>query len=257
MFIDVDKIEQDYEKKHNRLYNANERKISKVRVELDANISNLTKSYQILKKLHNELIGGDIRDVIDRSISIRCECEMNFRGDSLDIFKNGEWNDFVKLFGVCKCMYYYYLKDTIKLHKKYLKLKSKWSELMNISTELFNLYNDNYPFYEYEYNNCSGYDRDVVYVLVFPDHRFYVGQTTRSLADRVKEHALKIDNPRSKKELAISKFKKFTVWVWYRYSGKYLVKDELDIMEKKAIEHFNSYHNGYNSTIDGQSHPNF
>lgn len=116
------------------------------------------------------------------------------------------------------------------------------------------LIGDEKQYYPYTYKTRCKSSKNVIYALIFPDGKYYIGQTRRCLDTRIKEHALIIDNPRSKKEIAIHKFKTFTVEVLYKSSHSNCSSDFLDRMERLFIKDFNSYHNGYNSTIDGQSH---
>lgn len=119
------------------------------------------------------------------------------------------------------------------------------------------LISDEKQYYPYNYKTRCKSSKNVIYALIFPDGKYYIGQTTRCLDARIKEHALIIDNPRSKKEIAIHKFKTFTVEVLFKSSYSNNVRDFLDKMERLFIKEYDSYHNGYNSTIDGQSHPNY
>ncbi len=80
---------------------------------------------------------------------------------------------------------------------------------------------------------------------------YYIGQTIRTIEERAGSNGCKyMDNPNSKFCRAINK------WGWDAFEVEILVEninniDELNRLEIEYIEKYDSYYNGYNSTLGG------
>lgn len=79
---------------------------------------------------------------------------------------------------------------------------------------------------------------NVVYKLIFPNNKIYIGQTSQKLIKRLWNHC-EINSGCKKLKNAIDKYKEFIVEVLYE--GK-----ELDKMEEYYIKYYDSINNGYN-----------
>jgi hypothetical protein len=90
---------------------------------------------------------------------------------------------------------------------------------------------------------------NVIYKLTFPSGRSYIGQTQRSLNDRLYQHCYnsfnKSDSGYHKiKSRAIRKYMEFSVDILYQGS-------DLQIKEIEFIKEYNTFNNGYNLTLGG------
>lgn len=94
----------------------------------------------------------------------------------------------------------------------------------------------------------------IIYKITFASSKVYIGQTTRSLNKRKKEHFYNSNNYKNKGNKlynAINKygFEKLKWKVLY----KNITWENLDDLETEEIKKHNSYKNGYNSTLGGIS----
>lgn len=90
---------------------------------------------------------------------------------------------------------------------------------------------------------------NVIYMLIFPNWKYYIGQTKNRLYNRVyKGHTPILDNSRNKKQRAVRKYKTFHVMVLETCKDL----DELNVREPYWIELYDTFNNGYNSTTGGQ-----
>lgn len=90
---------------------------------------------------------------------------------------------------------------------------------------------------------------NVIYALVFPNNKMYIGQTMIRLDKRIYGHSIISDKPKSKKEKAINLFKSFKVIILDTFDLS-IIHDN-DIKERYYIKKFNSLNKGYNSTNGG------
>lgn len=89
---------------------------------------------------------------------------------------------------------------------------------------------------------------NVIYMLIFPNWKYYIGQTRNILEERMRQHAC-IYNASTKKERAMLKYELFHVIV-LEYN---IQADELDEKEVYWIETYDTFNNGYNSTPGGRT----
>lgn len=94
--------------------------------------------------------------------------------------------------------------------------------------------------------------KNVVYLLIFPNGKKYIGITSRKFKDRLYQHCnLAINekdrNYNGKKARAIRKYKEFKAEVLFEGNS-----NELGDKEIEFIEEYDSYNNGYNSTFGGE-----
>lgn len=94
----------------------------------------------------------------------------------------------------------------------------------------------------------------IIYMLVFPNKKVYIGQTIRGLQERVAQHKemakQKSDNGfvyNSKIFRAIRKHKKFETQILHEN----VIRCDLDYLEIFEIGRYNSCSGGYNSTLGG------
>lgn len=95
-----------------------------------------------------------------------------------------------------------------------------------------------------------------VYVLIFPNNKYYIGQTKKSVKRRFIEHSW--DRTNSKNMVhrpIIFAMKKYRVKVDYKILKQNLTKKDADIFEKKYIKQYKSLitQNGYNVSPGGNS----
>lgn len=92
---------------------------------------------------------------------------------------------------------------------------------------------------------------NVIYMLIFPNWKYYIGQTSQKLYERISRgHSRILDNPRNRKDRAVKKYKTFHVMVLDNCKDL----DELNIKEQYWIELYDTFNNGYNSTTGGDSY---
>ena len=90
--------------------------------------------------------------------------------------------------------------------------------------------------------------KNVIYMLIFPNWKYYIGQTSQKLWVRIKKgHTNISDKPSNKKECAIKKYKTFHVMILDTCKDV----DELNVKEQYWIELYDTFNNGYNSTTGG------
>lgn len=94
----------------------------------------------------------------------------------------------------------------------------------------------------------------LIYAIYFPNNKLYIGQTIRTIYERIQEHKLQSKTPTLLLHKAINKYGfeniKYEV-IDYAYSF-----EELNELEKYYISIFESYYQtnkGYNMTLGGQS----
>lgn len=90
----------------------------------------------------------------------------------------------------------------------------------------------------------------LVYLFEFPDNKYYVGITTRNLDIRVKEHSISFNKRSSKIAKAIKK-------VNFNNIKIIILKENISLSLAKKyeiyyIKKYNSFNNGYNSTLGGE-----
>lgn len=88
--------------------------------------------------------------------------------------------------------------------------------------------------------------KNVVYLLIFPNGKKYIGITSKRFKDRLYQHCNTL-NENTKKARAIKKYKEFKAEVLFEGNS-----DELGDKEIEFIEEYDSYNNGYNSTFGGE-----
>lgn len=91
---------------------------------------------------------------------------------------------------------------------------------------------------------------NVVYKLTFPSGKLYIGMTRQLLKDRIYQHCNvafreKGEAFNSHKNRAVRKYLEFTVDIIYE-------GDDLENQEIAFIEQFDTFKNGYNSTLGGE-----
>lgn len=94
--------------------------------------------------------------------------------------------------------------------------------------------------------------KNVVYLLIFPNGKKYVGITSKRFKDRLYQHCSLASNEKdrgynSKKARAIRKYKEFKGEVLFEGNS-----NELGIKEIEFIKEYDTYNNGYNSTFGGE-----
>lgn len=89
---------------------------------------------------------------------------------------------------------------------------------------------------------------NLIYMLIFPNWKYYIGQTTSRLEKRVQEHIYRKTED-TKKSRAVNKYNSFFVLVL----EENIQKSELDEKEIYWIETYDTFNSGYNSTIGGGS----
>lgn len=90
---------------------------------------------------------------------------------------------------------------------------------------------------------------NVIYALVFPDNKMYIGQTCCKLGRRIKDHSILSNNPKTKKEKAIKQFREFKVLILDTF--KLSETWDNDLKERYWIKKFDSFNNGYNGNDGG------
>ena len=98
----------------------------------------------------------------------------------------------------------------------------------------------------YVYFNRAKYEKEGI-------EKYYVGQTVRTMEQRAGKDGRRYnwDNPDCNNKFANSIRK----WGWDAFEGRVLeevYEEDLNELEKFYIEQFDSYENGYNSTIGGE-----
>lgn len=93
----------------------------------------------------------------------------------------------------------------------------------------------------------------LIYKIIFPNGRIYIGQTTCSLKCRKQQHLYEANRPSGERYSyklyrAIRKYSDQLRWE-VLYDN--IPEDQLNIAEICAIYTFDSYYNGYNSTLGG------
>lgn len=88
--------------------------------------------------------------------------------------------------------------------------------------------------------------KNVVYLLIFPNGKKYIGITTKRFKDRLYQHCNAL-NENTKKARAIKKYKEFKAEVLFEGN-----RNELGSKEIEFIKEYNTYNNGYNSTFGGE-----
>lgn len=88
---------------------------------------------------------------------------------------------------------------------------------------------------------------NVVYCLIFPNDKKYIGQTKNSLDLRLKHHSnssfnIKSTDFNTKKARAIRKYLTFKVEILYQ-------GDDINNKEQEFIKLYNTYEDGYNSDL--------
>lgn len=85
------------------------------------------------------------------------------------------------------------------------------------------------------------------------NNKIYIGQTTRTVEDRWKQHVL--DSKRSDKQTYLYKaFNKYGIDNFIIEEIIEAPQDELDDLEIYYINKYDSYNNGYNMNLGGSSH---
>lgn len=242
-------IRREHNIKYDKLLKISGKKIDKIEKDIKNIALLFTTSYEMLKHIYYNLNGDmfdwDINNEIKNSYKKYCE----YYPKRLDIFATKEnylVDDWCDPF-VLDVKYEEYLKNTTKLFNKIKKLELKLNKLLDEFYAIVEEQHKSNPFYLFNINDNDRCKRGVIYRLIFPDGKSYIGQTKRCLIDRILEHSFKIENPKSKKEIAIRDFKMFNVEVLDYGSN-------LDYLEQYYINKFDSYNNGYNSTPDGQGY---
>lgn len=87
---------------------------------------------------------------------------------------------------------------------------------------------------------------NVIYMLIFPNWKYYIGQTRTLLYHRIYRHSW-IQSSNRKISNAIRKYKTFHVMVLDNCKDL----DELNVREQYWIELYDTFNNGYNSTTGG------
>lgn len=90
----------------------------------------------------------------------------------------------------------------------------------------------------------------IIYRCYSPSGKSYIGQTTKSLKERIKHHLSNSKNDLSNSRFcqAIRKYGDKLIWEIVHSD---IPIDDLDRLEMLEIENYDSYNNGYNSTIGG------
>ena len=98
----------------------------------------------------------------------------------------------------------------------------------------------------YVYFNRTKYEKEGV-------EKYYVGQTVKTMERRAEKDGRKYG---TFDETCNSKFtRSIRKWGWNAFEGKVLEEvdeEDLNELEKFYIKYFDSYKNGYNSTIGGE-----
>lgn len=92
----------------------------------------------------------------------------------------------------------------------------------------------------------------VIYVLVFDGGKMYIGQTKRSLRDRLGAHTRSLRQASCRNTKLVKALKKYvTCSCFVIHYGK--SEDELNRIEAMAIDVLDTINNGYNSMIGGRN----
>lgn len=94
----------------------------------------------------------------------------------------------------------------------------------------------------------------IIYKATSPSGKVYIGQTIKTLHERIKEHS---NNAHNKNYVAYGTkfYKAIRKYSVSRFVWKIILCgvpfDKMDDLETNAIKNYNSYKNGYNSTLGG------
>lgn len=100
---------------------------------------------------------------------------------------------------------------------------------------------------------------NLVYKLIFPNGKVYIGQTTNTLKDRIYKHCISATNLKSSafntiKARAIRKYQKFEVEVLYE--GEDLTQKEIEFIELYDATNHSKGYNSADGGIGGITHKN-
>lgn len=89
----------------------------------------------------------------------------------------------------------------------------------------------------------------LVYKVTFPNNKVYIGITSKDLEFRKKKHFSELKKGTNYKfHNALRKYEGLEVWEEFAYAFTW---DACKELEQKLIKYFNSFDNGYNSTLGG------
>ena len=91
----------------------------------------------------------------------------------------------------------------------------------------------------------------IIYRILFPNNKCYIGLTTRTLNKRKKEHFYDSIVKKTKLYRAIRKYGYYNL-KWEIINKTAINWKHLNKLEKKYIKEYNSYHKGYNSSLGGE-----
>ena len=92
----------------------------------------------------------------------------------------------------------------------------------------------------------------IIYKATSPSGKVYIGQTIGRLEDRINRHRREAQTKHYAFANALIKYGSAIVWE-VLYSN--VPEDQLDNMERWVIANYDSYDNGYNSTLGGDDNP--
>lgn len=93
----------------------------------------------------------------------------------------------------------------------------------------------------------------IIYIAKSPSGKVYVGQTTDTIENRKRKHYYDSKKYSYKFAMAIRKYG-IDGFIWKIIHAN-VAKDNLNSLEKKEIERFDSFKNGYNCTLGGDFNP--
>ena len=103
-------------------------------------------------------------------------------------------------------------------------------------------------------DNVDVNNRYIVYQILFPNNKRYIGCTSATLTKRINDHISAMESGLNYK--IYNAMRKYGVNnLKFEILGKYKTKEEMFIKEKYFINLFNSQLNGYNTTLGGEGCP--
>lgn len=93
----------------------------------------------------------------------------------------------------------------------------------------------------------------IIYIATSPNNKSYIGQTIKDLVWRITKHYEDSINHTYHFANALRKYKKED-WRW-KILYNDIPKNQLGNMERWCIANYDTYNNGYNSTLGGEDNP--